>query len=75
MLAGLADSIAVGIGGGGAVTVTVAVAVVDPDELVATSEYVVVAPGETLCEPLAETAAPFSVTLAALVVVQESIDD
>jgi hypothetical protein len=49
MLAGFAVSVAVGfgVGGGAAVTVTVAVAVVDPAELVATSEYVAVAVGET----------------------------
>ena len=72
MLAGFAFSIAVGIG---AVTVTVAVAVVEPDELVATSEYIAVADGETLCDPLAATAVPFSVTLAASVVVHDNVDD
>ena len=72
MLAGFAFSIAVGIG---AVAVTVAVAVVEPDELVATSEYVAVAVGETLCDPLAATDAPSKVTVAASVVVHESIDD
>jgi hypothetical protein len=78
MLAGFAVSVAVGFGvgvGAGAVTVTVAVAVVEPAELVATSEYVAVAVGETLCDPLAATDAPFNVTLVASEVVHESIDD
>ena len=76
MLAGFAVSVAVGFGvGAGAVTVTVAVAVVEPAELVATSEYVVVAVGETLCDPLAAADAPFNVTLVASEVVHESIDD
>jgi hypothetical protein len=66
---------AIGIGGGAAVTVTVAVAVVEPAELVATSEYVAVAVGETLCDPSAATDAPFNVTLVASEVVHESIDD
>jgi hypothetical protein len=51
------------------------VVVVDPAELVATNEYVAVAVGETLCDPLALTDAPFKVTLVASVVVHESIDD
>jgi len=72
MLAGFALIDAVGIG---TVTVTVAVAVVEPAELVATSEYVAVAPGDTLCDPLAATDAPFKVTLVASVVVHESVDD
>jgi hypothetical protein len=76
MLAGFAVSVAVGFGvGAGAVTVTVAVAVVEPAELVATSEYVAVAVGETLCDPLVATDAPFRVTLVASEVVHESIDD
>jgi hypothetical protein len=75
MLTGFALSIAVGIGGGGAVTVTVAVAVLEPAELVATSEYVAVDVGETLCDPLAATVAPFSVTVTAFEVVHDSIDD
>jgi len=58
-----------------ATTVTVAVDVTDPVALVATSEYVVVAVGETLCDPLAATDAPFNVTLVASEVVHESIDD
>jgi len=62
-------------GGGGAVTVTVAVDVTDPVALVATSEYVVVLVGETIRDPFAATAAPFSVTLAAFEVVHESVDD
>jgi hypothetical protein len=75
MLVGFAFSMAIGIGGGAAVTVTVAVAVVEPAELVATSEYVAVAVGETLCDPSAATDAPFNVTLVASEVVHESIDD
>jgi hypothetical protein len=43
--------------------------------LVATSEYVAVAVGETLCDPLAATDAPFNVTLVAPEVVHESVDD
>jgi hypothetical protein len=31
--------------------------------------------GETLCDPFAETAAPFNVTLVASAVVHDSIDD
>jgi hypothetical protein len=72
MLVGFAFSVAVGIG---VVTVTVAVAVVEPAELVATSEYVAVAVGETVCDPLVATAAPFSVTVVAFEVVHESVDD
>jgi len=75
MLAGFAFSMAVGIGGGGAVTVTVAVAVLEPAELVATSEYDAVAVGETICDPLAATAAPFSVIVVAFEVDHESVDD
>src|SRR6267378_2556580 len=75
MLVGFAFSMAVGIGGGGAVTVTVAVAVVEPAELVATSEYVAVAVGETVCDPLAATAAPFKVIVVAFEVDHESVDD
>jgi len=75
MLVGFAFSMAVGIGGGGAVTVTVAVADVEPVELVATSEYVAVAVGETICDPLPATAAPFSVIVVAFVVDHESVDD
>jgi len=74
MLAGFALSIAVGIGGG-AVTVTVAVAFREPAEFVATSVYVAVDVGDTLCEPLAATVAPFNVTVVAFVVVHDSIDD
>jgi hypothetical protein len=75
MLVGFAFSMAIGIGGGGAVTVTVAVAVREPVELVATREYVAVDAGETLCDPLAATAAPFSVIVVASEVDHESIDD
>jgi hypothetical protein len=58
-----------------ATTVTVAVDVAEPVELVATSEYVVVLVGETTRDPLAATAAPFSVTDAASDVDHESVDD
>ena len=74
MLVGLADSVAVGIGAGGAVTVTFALAVVEPAELVATSEYIVVVVGETVCV-VPVTAAPFSVTDVAFEVVHVSVDD
>ena len=74
MLVGFAFSVAVGIGVG-AVTVTFAVAVVEPAELVATSEYVVVAVGDILCDPVAATEAPFSVIVVASVVDHESVDD
>ena len=54
-------------------TVTVAWAVaVAPDELVATKLYVVVAVGETDCDPLTATALPFRVALTALVEVHVS---
>jgi len=53
----------------------VAVAVLEPAELVATSEYVAVAVGERVCDPLAATAAPFSVIVVASVVDHESVDD
>jgi hypothetical protein len=55
--------------------VTVAVFVVEPAEFVATSEYVVVAVGDILCDPFAATAAPFSVTVVAFEVVHVSVDD
>jgi len=73
----LSDAVGIGGGGGGggAVTVTVAVAVVEPAELVATSEYDASEVGETLCDPLAATDAPFNVTLVASAVVHESVDD
>jgi hypothetical protein len=45
-----------------------------PDELVAIKVYVVVAVGETVCDPLTATAAPFRVALAALVDVQVSVE-
>jgi hypothetical protein len=49
-------------------TVTVAVEVaVAPEELFAMKVYVVVAVGETTCDPLTATEAPFRVALAALV--------
>jgi hypothetical protein len=55
------------------VTVAWAVAVV-PDELLATKVYVVVDVGETLCDPLTATEAPFSVALTALVDVQVRVE-
>ena len=56
-------------------TETVAWAVaVAPDELVTTKVYVVVAVGETVCEPLTATAAPFRVALTALVEVHVSVE-
>jgi len=56
-------------------TVTVAWDVaVAPDELLAMKVYVVVAVGETLCDPLTATAAPFRVALTALVDVQVSVE-
>ena len=80
---GDANSDAVGIGGGGgggggaAVTVTVAVLVTLPPAPVAINSYVVVAVGETLCEPLTDTASfsvpPFSVTVVAFDVVHDSV--
>ncbi len=73
MLAGLAEIAAVG--GGTEVTVTVALAVaVPPEELVTMSLYVVVAVGETACDPLTATVAPFSVALTALVEVHVSVE-
>jgi hypothetical protein len=84
MLAGFALSVAVGFGvggggggggGGGAVTVTVTVSVVEPAELVATSEYVFVAVGDVLCDPLAATTAPSNVTCVAFDDVHVNIDD
>ena len=57
------------------ITVTVACAVaVVLEELVATKVYVVVAVGETLCDPLTATIAPFRVALTALVDVQVSVE-
>jgi hypothetical protein len=58
-----------------ATTVTVVVEVTEPVALVATSEYVVVLVGETTRDPLAATAAPSSVTVAAFDVAHESVDD
>jgi hypothetical protein len=55
------------------VTVVWAVAVVPP-ELLAMKVYVVVAVGETTCDPLTATAAPFRVALTALVDVQVSVE-
>jgi hypothetical protein len=56
-------------------TVTVACAVaVAPDELLDTKAYVVVAVGETTCDPLIATAAPFSVALTALVDVHVNVE-
>ena len=45
-----------------------------PDEPVATKVYVVVAVGETTCDPLTATAAPFKVALTALVDVHVSVE-
>jgi hypothetical protein len=55
------------------VTVVWAVAVA-PDELMAMKVYVVVAVGETVCDPLTATDAPFRVALTALVDVQVSVE-
>jgi len=60
---------------GAPVTVTVVRAeAVVPPELVAMKLYVVVAVGETVCDPLTGTAAPFRVALAAPVDVQVSVE-
>jgi hypothetical protein len=57
------------------VTVTVVRAeAVTPVEAVATKVYVVVAVGETVCDPLTATAAPFRVALTALVEVHVSVE-
>jgi hypothetical protein len=45
-----------------------------PGEPVATKLYVVVAVGETVCDPLTVTDAPFRVALTALVNVQISVE-
>jgi len=56
-------------------TVTVAWAeAVTPAALVATKAYVVVDVGETVCDPLTATAAPFKVALTALVDVQVRVE-
>ena len=75
------DAIEVGLAlipaAGGPLEPTVTVAWADavaPDELVATKVYVVVAVGETDCDPLTATDAPFRVALAALVDVQVSVE-
>ena len=60
---------------GAATTVTVAIELADPVALVATSVYVAVLAGETICDPFAATALPFSVTDAAFDVDHESIED
>jgi hypothetical protein len=58
-----------------ALTVTVAWAeVVAPAEFLAINVYVVVAVGETTCDPLTATAAPFSVALTAFVDVHVSVE-
>jgi hypothetical protein len=62
---------------GGPLGVTVTVACADafvPDELVAMNVYVAVAVGDTVCDPLTATDAPFRVALAALVDVQVSVE-
>jgi hypothetical protein len=56
------------------VTVVKAWAGVVPDTPVATKVYVVVAVGETVCDPLTGTDAPFRVALTALVEVQVSVE-
>ncbi len=62
-------------GGPLALTVTVALAVaVAPEELVTTRLYVVVEVGETACDPLTATVAPFNVALTALVEVHVSVE-
>jgi hypothetical protein len=56
-------------------TVTVAWAVaVAPEELLAMKVYVVVAVGETLCDPLTATVAPFRVAFTALVDVHVRVE-
>jgi len=55
------------------VTVVCADAVV-PEELFATKVYVVVAVGETLCDPFTATAAPFNVALTAFVEVHVRVE-
>ena len=45
-----------------------------PAEFFAMKVYVVVAVGETVCDPLTATAAPFRVALTALVDVQVSVE-
>lgn len=63
------------VGGPLELTVTVAWAdAVAPDELVVTKVYVVVAVGETDCDPLTATDAPFRVALTALVDVQVRVE-
>ena len=64
-----------GGGGGGAVTVTTTDAFTLPVALVALNVYVVVAAGETDCDPFTATAAPLSVALVALDDVQVNVDD
>jgi hypothetical protein len=55
------------------VTVVCAVAVA-PEELFATKVYVVVAVGETACDPFTATAAPFNVALTAFVEIHVSVE-
>ena len=47
---------------------------VAPDELVAMNAYVVVEVGDTVCDPLTATDAPFSVALTALVDVHVRVE-
>jgi len=69
------DATSPAVGGPPEPTVTVVWAdAVAPDELVATKVYEVVAVGDTLCEPLRATAAPFNVALTALVDVHVSVE-
>jgi hypothetical protein len=73
MVVGFSTSPAVG--GPLEFTVTVAWAeAVAPAEFLAISAYVVVAVGETVCDPLTATVAPFSVALTAFVDVQVSVE-
>lgn len=75
------DAIEVGLAlipaAGGPLEPTVTVAWADavaPVELVVTKVYVVVAVGDTDCDPLTATDAPFRVALTALVDVQVSVE-
>jgi hypothetical protein len=45
-----------------------------PEELVATNVYVVVEVGDTVCDPLTATEAPFKVALVAFVELQVSVE-
>jgi hypothetical protein len=71
----LSDAVGIGTGGGVALTVTVAVFVTEPTALVATSVYVVVDVGESVCVPSSETAFPSKVTEVASVLFQAKTED